>query len=261
MNIGRAVDGAASRLGLLGVASRPTGDLERQLRAAEKELVAAGAALEQAKADERDLDSASVDAFLGTLEPGEYDRRVADVQRRLIDGEREVARWTAIVAGVSEKAIQAVEDAAAAETDAALAKIAEIDRLDGALLTERAKLGREREQQEVRLNAIGEERLRRLAKFDSAAAEALLEREKAARDEAAQLAHARIRGEDVDVPDELAALVREHEPLIRADLAARRRDQRDHFRRIGTLPLHEYEQGEPVMRDPNLNLGFSDPED
>jgi hypothetical protein len=47
---------------------------------------------------------------------------------------------------------------------------------------------------------------------------ALTARDRAEERRAVEIAHQRIRGEDVTVPDDLAALVRAHEPGVRADV-------------------------------------------
>jgi hypothetical protein len=254
--LGRLSRGAAGLLDR-APASRPAADLDRQLRAAERELTAAEEALEQAQADERDLGALSVDDYLGTLEPGEYERRRADVQLRLVEGEREVARWKTIVDGVREKAISVVVEANDAKLSTVLAERTQ-------LANERLKLLRKLDENEQaddalarREKAIEDERLPALARLDPAAAEALKAREKDRHDEAVQLAHQRIRGEDVDVPEELAALVRKEEPLIRADLAEQKRAQQEHFQRIGTLKLTEHEYSPDGAR----RRGFADPDE
>jgi hypothetical protein len=70
---------------MLGRRSSETADLaqlERRLGDARDERAAAQADLGLAEAEERDLDGASVDDFLGTIAPGEYERcRHATAQR------------------------------------------------------------------------------------------------------------------------------------------------------------------------------------
>jgi hypothetical protein len=72
---------------------------------------------------------------------------------------------------------------------------------------------------------------------------------------AANLAYERLRGDDPVVPEELAPLVSELEPAIRADVAARAETERASLSRR-YVKLDEFEQ--PVDGTPARRLGFAD---
>jgi hypothetical protein len=245
--------------------SRPRlgGELGRQLRVALNEQEAAKETLRQLETEARALGGTATEMFLeGSGE--KFDQLRDDIEGKVVAARREVERWDAIVEGVRERAIDAVAEANDAAVDAVVAERATLERERERLLAQIHKLDRRDAGLAAEQAAIEQERLPLLAQFDEAAAEQLAAREKARQDEAVQLAHQRLRGENPVVPEELEALVRKQEPLIRAGQAERRRDQAEHFKRIGTVPVKQYTYDDfdaaGARRDPNLDLGFTDPE-
>lgn len=231
-------------------------ELHRRLRETVERRAACAAELDQVEAEKRDLHADAADYDLA-----EWQRANAEIERRIVEHRHELDHLTATESSLRDRGVEAVgteiarregkvngeRDRIEAERRGLLAQLARLDAVDGKIAT--------------RLTQISDERLPMLARFDPASAAALAAREKAERDEAVQLAHRRIRGEEVYVPGKLAAMVDEVEPSIRADLAHRQRDERASLlgRGVGYVKLDQFEQ--PIDGAPARRRGFADPDE
>lgn len=229
--------------------ARQIGSQLDALAVAEREKV-------QARDDLDRLAEQVVDDFGGIMAADEYARRRADAERRLVAATAQVEHLTAAVAGLRRVAV----DAAEAEIERRAARVNEerqqIEEERRRLRIELTKLDERDVRAVARLDEIGRERLPLLARFDEEAAASLGAREHAEHAEAVQLAHAIVRGEDVDVPDALVDAVAAEVPRVRADLADRRETERASLGRLyRRLDQHDQVDG-PVRRG-----GFTDPDE
>lgn len=238
-------------LGLTRRALPSIGEFERRIADTANTLESAQSEAEQARAELESLAEHVVDEYGGVMSPDEFSRRRADAERRLVEATAQIEHLDAVLAGTRRRAAEVVEAEIGRRQARANQELADVDHERRRLQEQLAKVAAREQRALQRLEDADRDRLPLLARVDEEAAQQLAQREKQAHDHAVQLAHRRIRGEDVDVPAELAGLVRQAEPLIRAGQAEHRRDVLEHLRSVGTLPLSEHEwdgSGEGVRR-------------
>jgi hypothetical protein len=226
--------------------ARQIADRVDALAAAERDQV-------QAREDLDRLAEQVVDDFGGVMAADEYARRRADAERRLVAATAQVEHLTAAVAGLRRVGVEAAEaeiDRRAARVDEERRRIEEERRR---LRIELARLDDRDERAAAKLDGISRGRLPLLARFDEDSAASLAAREKAEHAHVVQFAHSIVRGQDVDVPPSMVEAVAAEVPRVRADLAAKRQDERASLDGLYVrLDQHEQVDG-PIAR-----RGFAD---